>query len=161
MDSKTFLQYAEAYISEYVDEATRNYSAVKTQSQNYPMSFFKLAYMEEATTSTSYEVGAKMLMILKKKNLDYSQESNAFENFESSAREASVSVSSAIKVRIVDKISRMKNLMGKDVSPMVEDEPLKDTILDIMNYMIISMIYEDYKNNELLPLKEVEHEPEE
>lgn len=83
------------------------------------------------------------LVILDKKNADYAGEKDPFENFNNS-RLAHVSVPQAILVRIVDKISRMGNLLVR--AAQVKNETIEDTIMDAINYLAILLAYIHSKN---------------
>jgi len=72
--------------------------------------------------------------IIKIKNADYANSENPFKNFES-AIVAGVDIRKAIIVRVLDKISRIVNLLEKKAS--VKDEKLEDTIIDCINYLAI------------------------
>lgn len=74
------------------------------------------------------------LEILKKKNEDYATELNPFANFDKSII-VGVEPTRAILVRVMDKISRISILLGKD--PSVADESIMDSICDTINYMAI------------------------
>ena len=76
--------------------------------------------------------------IIKKKNADYATSVDPFKNFRS-AEVAGVSVPRAIIVRVLDKISRIQNLLDKD--PVVTGETRSDTITDAINYLAILKAY--------------------
>jgi len=80
------------------------------------------------------------LDLIKKKNSDYANSHNPFRNFES-ASIIGLKVEHAILVRILDKISRISNLIDKDAA--VKDESLEDTIIDAINYLAILKAYRD------------------
>jgi len=86
------------------------------------------------------------LELIKIKNADYADSTNPFKNFES-AEVVGVDVKRAILVRVLDKISRISNLLGKKTS-MVCDEKLEDTILDVLNYLFILKAKIDDENNQ-------------
>lgn len=74
------------------------------------------------------------LDIVKKKNADYAVSSDPFLNFRN-ASVVGVTPERAILVRIMDKISRISNLIDKQAD--VKDETIQDTIHDAINYLAI------------------------
>jgi hypothetical protein len=80
------------------------------------------------------ETFATCLAISRKKNADYSGDSDPFKNFRMS-EQVGVDPARAILVRISDKLSRISNLLDREAK--VEDERLEDTILDAINYLAI------------------------
>lgn len=83
------------------------------------------------------------------KNADYARGDDPFSNFRGAAAFADVSVERSILVRLGDKFARYSNLlerreMGKG-GPEVSDESMKDTLIDIMGYVNILTVYEDWK----------------
>lgn len=74
------------------------------------------------------------LSIVRKKNADYAVSSDPFLNFRN-ASVVGVSPERAILVRVMDKISRISNLIDKDAD--VKDETIEDTIHDAINYLAI------------------------
>ena len=90
----------------------------------------------------NYNLG---LGLMKRKNKDYANDLNPFKNFETSTL-VGVSVEKAIMVRMLDKFTRAANLLGKDAD--VNDEKLEDTLLDLMNYTNILLVWLNSKNYE-------------
>lgn len=88
----------------------------------------------------------KCIEIVEKKSLDYATASDPFKNFKASLV-VGVDPSSGILVRILDKITRIGNLLEKD--PHVTDEKIEDTILDAINYLNILKVYEGTKDTRL------------
>ncbi len=84
------------------------------------------------------------LAIAVRKNNDYAGEktTDPFKNIRGSEL-VGVSPDRAILVRVMDKISRVSNLLSQDNA--VKDESIDDTIKDIINYMGILRSY--IKNN--------------
>lgn len=74
---------------------------------------------------------------MKVKNADYSGKDHKFglRNFELSANLAKIKMSQGILVRIMDKITRISNLIEQDAN--VKDESIYDTISDAINYLAI------------------------
>lgn len=94
----------------------------------------------------TYAMGVEIIKI---KNKDYANSSNPFKNFESSEI-IGLSPDRAILVRILDKISRISNLMDKEAD--VKDESMDDTIIDCINYLAIIKAYRKSKElDEPLP----------
>ena len=81
---------------------------------------------------------AKGVEIIKKKNADYANETDPFKNFRS-AEVAGIGVGRAIIVRVLDKISRIQNLLDREAA--VKDEKIEDTLLDAINYLAILKAY--------------------
>lgn len=79
----------------------------------------------------TYDTG---IQLIEAKNEDYAGKDNPFRNFES-AWVAGVSTERAILIRILDKLSRVSNLISK--KNVVQDEKIEDTILDAINYLAI------------------------
>jgi hypothetical protein len=78
---------------------------------------------------------AKALSTMRKKNADYAGDATSMRNFELSANVAGISMSKGILVRLMDKMTRIGNLMEKEAA--VEDESIFDTIQDAINYSAI------------------------
>ena len=78
--------------------------------------------------------------IIKIKNRDYAGDTDPFKNFRS-ASIAGIEVDRAILIRILDKLSRISNLLNNE--PAVKDEKIEDTILDCINYLAILKAYRD------------------
>lgn len=81
--------------------------------------------------------------LVKIKNSDYAGAENPFRNFEF-AQLAGMDVDRAILLRVIDKIARISNLLGKE-DVAVKDESIQDTCLDIINYIAIMMAHMDSK----------------
>ena len=80
--------------------------------------------------------------IIKIKNADYANSDNPFCNFESAAV-VGIGVERAILLRVLDKISRISNLIDKE--PSVKDEKMEDTLIDAINYLAILKVYRESK----------------
>ncbi len=78
-----------------------------------------------------YTLGVELIQ---RKNADYATGSDPFQNFYS-ATVVGVAPDRAILVRILDKLSRVANLLDKKNA--VLDESIEDTILDAINYLAI------------------------
>lgn len=82
----------------------------------------------------------KGLNLIKDKNHDYTgADDDFFKNFKESAVTSGVEVERGILVRIADKLSRVKNLIGK--RGIVKDESIEDSLLDAANYLLILRAY--------------------
>ena len=77
----------------------------------------------------------KMLDTYERKNHDYGN------SFDESLNEFGLVAS---VVRINDKINRLKSLYNKDAK--VADESLRDTLMDLANYSIMTVMWMDSKN---------------
>lgn len=72
--------------------------------------------------------------IVKKKNADYAGLDDPFKNFKNS-EVIGISVEQGIMVRLMDKITRISNLLKRERE--VKDETIQDTIVDAINYLAI------------------------
>ncbi len=88
-----------------------------------------------ANIENTYNTGVG---IIKVKNQDYANSANPFRNFES-ASVVGIGVERAILLRVLDKLSRIGNLIDKE--PAVTDEKMEDTIVDAINYLAILKAY--------------------
>lgn len=80
--------------------------------------------------------------IVKKKNHDYSKDSDPFSNFRAIAYILNRPPEEVIMMFVVNKISRATNLFGRDNA--VKDEAIEDTLVDCINYMAILKSYLSY-----------------
>lgn len=87
---------------------------------------------------------AKGVELIERKNHDYAGVDNPFKNFES-ALVVGIPIDRAILVRVLDKLSRISNLLGREAQ--VKDEAIEDTILDAINYLAILKAYLEDKND--------------
>lgn len=87
---------------------------------------------------------SKCLETAKKKNADYSGaiEPDPFKNLRGSSF-VGVTPERAILVRMMDKMSRVSNLLAQEAQ--VKDEAIEDTLMDTVNYAAILLSY--IKNN--------------
>lgn len=83
------------------------------------------------------DITDNMLSIFKKKNHDYGN------SFEISLDEEGLAAS---RIRIGDKWNRFKSL-SKGAKAQVNDESLKDTLLDMANYAIMTVMWMDKNGN--------------
>lgn len=77
---------------------------------------------------------ARIVGIISRKNQDYAASEDVFRNFNSSLV-VRVPVERAILVRLMDKITRISNLL--DHPPAVSGEALEDSIDDAIGYLAI------------------------
>lgn len=87
------------------------------------------------SVESTYKQGIELI---KTKNKDYAGNGDPFENFKS-ARVIGLTVEEALLVRILDKLSRMGNLIRREAQ--VKDEKITDTIVDACNYLAILKAY--------------------
>lgn len=85
----------------------------------------------------TYKLGVDIIKI---KNADYANSEDPFKNFRSSEI-IGLSVEQAILVRVLDKITRISNLLSKEAD--VKEESLEDTITDCANYLAIMKAYRE------------------
>jgi len=79
------------------------------------------------------------LQLVSKKNQDYADGQDPFQNFRMVENTGLCSVEEGIAVRMTDKMQRIINLLNEDAA--VEDEKMEDTLLDLMNYANIMLTY--------------------
>lgn len=89
----------------------------------------------------------KSLQIMQQKNEDYSGNDTPFAAFELCDRLLDISVPTGFFVRMCDKISRVSNLMLNNKKNNVLDESITDTIIDLINYLVLFAAYIEYKNS--------------
>lgn len=82
------------------------------------------------------------MVIMKEKNHDYAGLDDPFKNFKN-VEMLGISVEKGILVRMIDKISRISNLLERPAQ--VADEKIQDTLLDLINYTNILKVYIDNK----------------
>lgn len=87
------------------------------------------------------QIAEQILSTVRGKSNDYADSDDAFKNFRLAQSELGVSISNAIKIRMLDKISRIRNLEDEKKERKVEDEKLEDTYMDLIAYMIIEHIF--------------------
>ena len=92
----------------------------------------------------------KCVVLLKKKNNDYATDKDPFRNFRFSEI-AGVPVEKGIMVRMLDKMSRVSNLLENGKEAQVRDESIEDTLLDICNYAAILSAYRKNSKNRQPP----------
>jgi hypothetical protein len=86
------------------------------------------------------------LELSSRKNKDYSGEENPFRNFMLSEHLGICRTEEGIMVRILDKVTRIANLLKNEAA--VKDESIEDTLKDLINYSAILLSYiRMYKRN--------------
>lgn len=83
----------------------------------------------------TYEEGYKLILA---KNKDYAGDNDPYQNFRN-AEVVGVGIERAILVRIMDKISRIGNVL--DAGTAVKSESIDDTLMDLINYSAILKAY--------------------
>ena len=83
------------------------------------------------------DITNKMIRIFKKKNHDYGN------SFEQSLNEEGLAAS---RIRMGDKWNRFKQL-SKGAKAQVNDESLRDTLIDMANYAIMTVMWLDKQQN--------------
>lgn len=88
------------------------------------------------------------LELMQRKNHDYAgkQGSEPFANFTRVEALGITTTEKGMMVRLSDKMSRLSSFMESNEFK-VQDEKLRDTILDMINYSILLYAYLDEKNN--------------
>jgi hypothetical protein len=86
------------------------------------------------------------LAIAERKNADYSNERDPFQNFRV-CESLGIPAEVGILVRMSDKMSRIANLIKPGRIAQVKDESVLDTLSDLANYAMILRAYIEQKNN--------------
>lgn len=81
----------------------------------------------------------KCLDIAVAKNSDYATEDDPFANFKLCELIANMPTEDGIFIRMLDKVSRIGQLLHKEAE--VTDEKLEDTLSDLINYTAIISVY--------------------
>lgn len=87
------------------------------------------------SVSKTYQEG---LGLIERKNKDYAGNGDPFQNFRACTA-IGVTPEKALLVRIMDKITRISNLLERE--GQVKDEAIEDTCLDLVNYAAILKAY--------------------
>ena len=88
------------------------------------------------------------LKIVQKKNQDYADGEDPFQNFRMVEDAGLCSLEQGIAVRMSDKLQRVFNLLPEGEDAAVDDESLDDTLLDLINYANILLVYRQKKRSE-------------
>lgn len=83
------------------------------------------------------------LDISAKKNADYANNDDPFQNFRGVEHWGICSVEEGLMVRISDKMQRISNLLNRDAE--VSDESIVDTLSDARNYLNILQVWLEHK----------------
>lgn len=98
-------------------------------------------YYSPKTDADRFEdITKSMSSIFRKKNHDYGN------SFEQSLNEEGLAAS---RIRMGDKWNRFKQL-SKGVQAQVNDESLRDTLIDMANYAIMTVMWLDKQNNNIV-----------
>ena len=81
----------------------------------------------------------EMLEVARKKNADYANGGDPFQNFRLSEYMGFCDTARGILVRLSDKLQRVANLLEKSAD--VDDERITDTCLDGANYFLLLRAY--------------------
>ena len=79
------------------------------------------------------------IKIVEKKNADYADGEDPFQNFRVVERIGLCSTELGIMVRLTDKLQRCANLLKREAE--VKDESIADTLSDARNYLNILQVY--------------------
>jgi len=92
------------------------------------------------------------LELIKKKNADYATGADPFKNFRA-AELLGMSVEQGMLIRMSDKLARVANLLDKESKVISESK--EDTLLDLMNYANLLLVYMRQKSlNDLQKIKD-------
>lgn len=97
----------------------------------------------------------EMVNLLVSKGADYSGEVDTFKNFRLSSQLLDMPVEKVILTRLLDKISRVSNLLNSGVDP--NNESLEDSFRDLLGYSTLLVLYRhktQRKNNQTLEKKQ-------
>ena len=147
-------QWYDACIAEKGDIITINSNSITniTRSTTYDTDYLPMenlkkcleAIVDDPQTPPVYTdadrfetITRKMHNIFKKKNHDYGN------SFEQSLNEEGLAAS---RIRMGDKWNRYKTLSRPKVDVQVNDESIRDTLLDLANYAIMTVIWLDKQN---------------
>jgi len=75
--------------------------------------------------------------ITKAKGHDYSGTADTLANLKAVEAFGLCSAEKGVLVRLCDKFKRLGRLVGDGAEPMVKDESVEDTILDMINYLLL------------------------
>jgi len=81
------------------------------------------------------------LQIVQAKNQDYADGSDPFQNFRMVEDAGLCRLEEGVAVRMSDKLQRVFNLLPESEEAAVDDESLDDTLLDLINYANILLVY--------------------
>ena len=81
----------------------------------------------------------EMMELTRKKNSDYADRENAFQNFELIEKMGVASTEQGFMVRMSDKLQRIGNLIGRENA--VKEESIEDTLKDLSIYSLLFLLY--------------------
>lgn len=86
----------------------------------------------------------QMESIRASKNADYASDDDAMSNFRG-CEQMGIPAWKGVVIRISDKFSRIIQLSKKDAQAEVKDEAITDTLLDMANYCLLTiMLFEEW-----------------
>ena len=85
------------------------------------------------------ELSKELMDTIEKKNSDYSDDKDFFFNFKTCEYFLDIDPLTGILIRMGDKYSRVCKI--RDSNPKVKNESLKDALLDLAGYALISALY--------------------
>lgn len=88
----------------------------------------------ERYLNTFKELIDDMYALTQRKNADYAGEEDPYKNFRDFG-------TTGFLVRMSDKWSRIRNLLGSGKTPAVKDEKVEDTLLDLATYSILLLCW--------------------
>ena len=94
---------------------------------------------QEDVVRTLEDTTNKLKSVLRAKGRDYSGEIDTFRNFKLSAELLKVDVKKVILSRLLDKVSRLCNVIDKGNS--VKNETVEDTLDDLVGYVALLKTY--------------------
>jgi len=96
-----------------------------------------MRYRPEEALAEHQAFFAKALDLVQAKRVDYSGTSDPFANFRHS-EVWNVEPWRGAAARLMDKISRLSQLFDKGDEGIVKDEAIADTVVDALNYLVIT-----------------------
>lgn len=88
----------------------------------------------------------KVTELVRNKNTGYSDDANAFSNFELCENAGVCSVERGIMVRMFDKMGRISNLLGEASSQLEVEESITNSLMDLIGYAAILIVYRKSRN---------------
>lgn len=99
-------------------------------------------YFEEIYPNLSQEFKAiqqEQYILFSKKMVSYGIENIALGTTLEDIEDVNISLKGVL-IRVLDKVSRLKNLIFKQIKDPIKDESIQDTWIDIGNYAIIALL---------------------
>lgn len=107
--------------------------------------FFRISIMTDTTTQRTAKVTQHKL-ICDTLTATYKQKNHDYGDSFAKVREI---VHNSVLVRLMDKLERLKTLLGKGEQAQVIDEGVDDTLMDMANYCIMELIERKFERQEL------------